>query len=186
MSYSREARFKLQQDKREAQLKLQLEQQKIHAFTSYLESRQFLDIEKNEVNKNPQNVQTQVGIDREASYACASHALGNCVVDIIDSFGLNCNQDDITEALAKIKQAKYISQFNHESITVDVWVKGSSPPKYHEIELYLIVQPSYVNINGHFPKMTRVQMDKYKTRMVGKIRRMGSKSIMLSTSRAGL
>ena len=167
MSYSREARFKLQQDKREAQLKLQLEQQKIHAFTSYLESRQFLDIEKNEVNKNPQNVQTQVGIDREASYACASHALGNCVVDIIDSFGLNCNQDDITEALAKIKQAKYISQFNHESITVDVWVKGSSPPKYHEIELYLIVQPSYVNINGHFPKMTRVQMDKYKTRMVG-------------------
>ena len=46
MSYSREAQLKIQQEKREAQLKLQQEQQKMCAFTSYLESRQFFDIEK--------------------------------------------------------------------------------------------------------------------------------------------
>ena len=87
---------------------------------------------------------------------CASHAVGGCVEEIIDSFDLDCDHRKIYEDLREKKQSNgeplYISEFQKVILKVDVFeevtsekkLQGSELPtkETHSVEIELIVQPA--------------------------------------------
>ena len=152
-------------------------------FKNYLRRQEYFDIVSQQVKflydktePGPPSGQPAVVSNQGNAPTCSSHAVGKCIVDIIDSYGLNCDQEAVIKALIKEVQpdqkAEYIHRFNKRSIDVNVWAKDGTKAK---IKISLLVQPNdYASIsrmtqewfkNG--PKMTKKEMLKYNKRMVG-------------------
>ena len=64
---------------------------------------------------------------------CASHAVGKAVVEILDGFGLDCDQTQVIENLIERmqpnKEALSIERFHLKPCDVVVWGKGQSDDK---------------------------------------------------------
>merc|ERR1712227_1138391 len=99
---------------------------KIQEFEKYLNKREFYCY----FTKKLKEIRIEFGAsaavsDQGSVPFCASHAVGKCVVDIIDGFGLDCDQDKVIQTLAEAVQsdgeAHHIQEFNDELIDVEVW-----------------------------------------------------------------
>ena len=143
----------------------------VHELHEFLEKKEFFCYRK----KDFQPIFLQFGAPARVSYhnapICASHAVGKCVVDIIDSFGLDSDQEEVIKALVEKVQpdnaAHYIQEFNNESIEVNVWIKGF-PEERYRVSLKIYVQTE-ISITSNWtgpPNITPAEMTEHKTRMV--------------------
>ena len=149
----------------------------IKDFQDFLQKGQFYDIGSGEIrvlsketNPSPKSGQAYEGGQQGNKTDCASHAVGGCVVEIINGFKLNCDQEKITDDLRQAVQPnaepKWISEFNLVSLKVEV--KDIATGERHSEEIGIIVQPAdSCGDRGITPKMTEDDMNLYKwTKMI--------------------
>ena len=127
--------------------------EKIKEYLDYLATRTFYDIKRGKVRilserTEPRGRAGQCytgGQQEENKTTCASHAVAGCVVELIDIFGLDCNQKKITEALRETVQPDglpaWINVFNNvKSILVEVEDKDTNEKINQNIGI--LVQPN--------------------------------------------
>ena len=99
-----------------------------------LQERTVFDIKKKKIkfvhpkNRPPAPAGQPPVVDNQGKEeTCASYSVGKAIVDIIDGFGYDCNQQAIVENLIKTvqpdKKRAYIEKFCSRSIDVSVWKK---------------------------------------------------------------
>ena len=101
------------------------------SFFKALRQRKIYDIQ-NRVDKSVDLIgappeltgQSSVVSDQGTELTCSSHAVGKAIVEIIDGFTMDCDQDKIIEDLIKTvqpgRQATYIQEFANNSIEVEI------------------------------------------------------------------
>ena len=106
-------------------------------------------------------------------YTCASHAVGKAVVEILDGFVLDCDQEKIIEKLIQTVQPNknpvQITDFEDKQIDVYFWEKGlqSMANASHALITIKVQTQTGVNlINWSGPAMTPQQLKSNNTRMV--------------------
>ena len=153
----------------------------METFLCHLQKKEFFDIVNQkletlseETEPRPCPSQPASVSDQGSMHTCSSHCLAKCVVDIMDGFGLDCDQNQVIQELIRRGQPdqepEWICCFNKKPIFVEVWVKGQESNK-RLLSLSLLVQPTdyrghRVTSNWTGPKMTPEMMKSHHTRMI--------------------
>ena len=108
--------------------------------------------------------------DQENEDTCASHAVGKAIVEIIDGFRIDSDQENIIDELIKTvqpgRQATFIREFANKSIEIEIWSPGSRY-KSRIVTISICVQSETINhSNWVGPKMTPQELKAKNTRVV--------------------
>ena len=159
-------------------LKTRAETQGKDSFLNYLRRKKIFDIRDRRLKPLQQFTshdfvgQPAVVGDQGQDPTCASHAVGKAVVEVLNGFNLECNQDKIIDTLVNVvqpdKTCVQIQEFNHQQIDLEFWDKGSETSGFTEARITLLVQPEAVNnITWKEPAMTLNQLnDNRNSRMI--------------------
>ena len=123
----------------------------------WLKERKFYNIKSKsldlipEVPPSPKPGSSPIPDDQGQQPVCTSHAVGKCVVDILDGFGYDCDQEEVVTSLKErvqpLSQAVQFEAFEGETISVKIWKKETDGSRSRSVSISLKVQrQSRVNI----------------------------------------
>ena len=158
-------------------LKTKAETQGKDSFIQFLRRKKIFDISDRRLKPLQQFTaqvppgQPAVVSDQGNDPTCSSHAVGKVIVEILDSFNLDCDQEKIIDHLVNIvqpdKEPVPIYEFNNQQIDLEFWEKGADPRGFTEARITLMVQHQPVNnTTWKEPAMTEKQLKDNNSRMV--------------------
>ena len=116
----------------------------------WLGKRQFYNIKSKslehvvEVLASPLPGSPPVSDDQGEEPVCTSHAVGKCMVDILDGFGYDCSQEEIVESLKERVQPKHkavrFEAFEGVGFDVSIWKRGTDSTITRKVPICLKIQ----------------------------------------------
>ena len=148
------------------------------SFINALRQRETYDIQS-KVDKSVDSIgavpeltgQSSVVSDQGTELTCASHAVGKAIVEIIDGFRFDSDQEKIIEDLIKTVQPSlqptFILEFANKSIEIEIWNPGyRSRSRIVTISIFVQSQTNVDQHNWIGPKMTSQELKDKNTRVV--------------------
>ena len=106
--------------------------QKLKKFVETMKKREYYDVLKKKTMKveYENNVPAPCGVavnsNQGVAFTCSSHSVGKAIVEILNDFGLQCNQNKIIETLENTihpdkDEGFHIEYFHFKPIVIEVW-----------------------------------------------------------------
>lgn len=127
--------------------------EKLNIFLNQMRKKEFFNVYSKAPEKFGIDTSFPIQVGQPASFSdqglmptCASHALGKAVVSILDSFGLDCDQESIIKELIdkvqpfsrSINQGQFLYKFNRMSCSIEIW--DPDDKNKQKVEVGMIVQ----------------------------------------------
>ena len=129
---------------------------KLKKFVETMRKREFYDVftkktrEVTYVRNNPAAGGPAVNSNQGLAYTCTSHSVGMAIVEILNDFGLDCDQEKVIKTLENTihpdkSQGFHIEFFHFKPIVIELWEKESPKDKL-SICLAICVQSDNENL----------------------------------------